>query len=86
MLETAIVTCSTSKGDLVFELYEKWAPHGYKQAVYLFESGFYNNLPFYRVQPGFLVQFGLSLDEPVPTIPDDLPGKFERGSLGFAGK
>ena len=33
-----------------------------ERTLALVEGGFFNNLPFFRMLPGFLVQFGISLD------------------------
>jgi peptidyl-prolyl cis-trans isomerase A (cyclophilin A) len=57
--ETALVKCSTSHGDVAMELYREWSPNGFDRAVSLYEQGFYNHSHFYRVIPGFLVQFGI---------------------------
>ena len=48
-----------TNGDFTVEVYPKWAPLGaarFKEAV---EAGVYNDAAFFRVLPGFVVQFGI---------------------------
>lgn len=48
----------TSKGDIVFELFEDEAPKTVSNFVYLTREGFYDGLTFHRVEPGFVIQGG----------------------------
>lgn len=50
----------TTKGDFVIEVHRDWAPLGADRFYNLVKNGFYNNESFFRVVPGFVVQFGLS--------------------------
>lgn len=50
----------TTKGDLVIEAYRKWSPLGVDRLYQLISSGFYNRCLLFRVEPGFVVQFGIS--------------------------
>lgn len=95
--EEAIIRCGTTKGDIVFHFYRPWSPNGYDRAVMLFEEHFYDHSHFFRVVPGFLVQFGISytqekdlLDVAHHSIPDDPPldppKPFERGFVSYAGE
>ena len=52
------VRITTSKGDIVFELYPDDAPKAVSNFVYLTEEGYYNGLTFHRVEPGFVIQGG----------------------------
>lgn len=52
------VTFSTQKGDIVFELYPKEAPMAVNNFIFLARQKWYDNNPFYRVVPGYLVQAG----------------------------
>jgi peptidyl-prolyl cis-trans isomerase A (cyclophilin A) len=94
--EEAIVTCATSKGELVLQFYRHWSPNGYDRAMTLFEQHFYDHSHFFRVVPNFLVQFGISYTQDKEliemshhTIPDDPqpdpPVPFEPGTISFAG-
>lgn len=48
----------TEKGAIKIELYEERAPISTKNFVSLIESGFYENMVFHRVVPGFVIQTG----------------------------
>jgi peptidyl-prolyl cis-trans isomerase B (cyclophilin B) len=48
----------TNKGDMRFRLYHKTAPMHATSTIYLTELGFYDNLIFHRVIPGFMAQGG----------------------------
>ena len=70
-------TFKTTKGTFAVEVHRAWAPHGADRFYNLVKAGFFNGDEFFRVVPGFVVQFGIS---PYPqvssawhaaTIPDD---------------
>lgn len=48
----------TSQGELTIELYDDVAPMHVTSTIYLTQLGFYNNLTFHRVIPGFMAQGG----------------------------
>jgi peptidyl-prolyl cis-trans isomerase A (cyclophilin A) len=50
----------TSKGDFVVEVTKSLAPLGATRFYRLVKSGFYDNQRFFRLVPGFIVQFGIS--------------------------
>ncbi|MFK7821466.1 MAG: peptidylprolyl isomerase [Planctomycetaceae bacterium] len=58
--ETFKVKFETSKGDFVVEVTRKWAPLGADQFYNLVKTGFYDDARFFRVLPGFVVQWGIS--------------------------
>ena len=53
-----MITIETNYGTIVFETYDSDAPNTVKNFVTLAEKGFYNNLTFHRVIPGFMIQGG----------------------------
>jgi cyclophilin family peptidyl-prolyl cis-trans isomerase len=50
----------TTKGDFVIEAYRKWSPLGVDRLYQLISTRFYNHCLLFRVEPGFVVQFGIS--------------------------
>ncbi|MGH7840633.1 MAG: peptidylprolyl isomerase [Candidatus Binataceae bacterium] len=52
------VTLETDRGNIVLELYPEVAPKTVANFEKLSKGGFYNNLTFHRVEPGFVVQGG----------------------------
>src|SRR5947207_3141249 len=51
---------TTTKGDFVVEVTRAWAPLGADRFYNLVKNGFYDGASFFRVVPGFVVQFGMS--------------------------
>src|SRR5216684_6353118 len=51
-------TIETDRGNIVIELYPAVAPKTVANFEKLSKDGFYNNLTFHRVEPGFVVQGG----------------------------
>jgi len=52
----------TSKGAFVIEVQRDWAPNGADRFYNLVKNGFYDNVRFFRVISGFMVQFGINGD------------------------
>jgi peptidyl-prolyl cis-trans isomerase A (cyclophilin A) len=52
----------TSKGTFVVMVNRAWAPNGADRFYNLVKNGFYDNVRFFRVIPGFMVQFGINGD------------------------
>jgi peptidyl-prolyl cis-trans isomerase A (cyclophilin A) len=52
----------TSKGVFVVEVTRDWAPNGADRFYNLVKNGFYDNVRFFRVISGFMVQFGINGD------------------------
>ncbi len=71
------VRFQTTKGEVVIQVHHAWAPRGADRFRELVKEGFYDGARFFRVVPGFVVQFGLNGDPKVNakwrkrTIPDD---------------
>jgi peptidyl-prolyl cis-trans isomerase A (cyclophilin A) len=86
-----LVKLETSCGDIVVKVRPEWAPIGAKRFRELVKIGFYDGCRFFRVAPGFVVQFGINGD---PTLNSrwaefgiqDEPVKVtnRRGTLTFA--
>lgn len=81
----------TSKGAFVIEVHRDWAPNGADRFYNLVKSGFYNDVRFFRVINGFMVQFGISGNPDLSTvwraarIPDDTVNESnQRGYVSFA--
>jgi peptidyl-prolyl cis-trans isomerase B (cyclophilin B) len=56
--KTYQVTMSTSKGDIVLELYPNYAPKTVNNFVFLAREGYYDGLTFHRVISNFMIQGG----------------------------
>jgi peptidyl-prolyl cis-trans isomerase A (cyclophilin A) len=56
---------STTKGDFVVRVNREWAPIGADRFYNLVKAGYYDDASFFRVIPGFVVQFGLGAN---PTV------------------
>jgi peptidyl-prolyl cis-trans isomerase A (cyclophilin A) len=89
--ESYRVEFETSKGNFAIEVTRAWAPLGADRFYNLVKSGFYNEARFFRVLPGFVVQFGLPGDPGVGSswrsarITDDSVTQSNRpGYLSFA--
>jgi peptidyl-prolyl cis-trans isomerase A (cyclophilin A) len=81
----------TSAGSFVVEVTRAWAPDGADRFYNLVRHGFFDGTRFFRVVPGFMVQFGLSGAADISarwreaTIPDDPVLQHNtRGTLTFA--
>jgi peptidyl-prolyl cis-trans isomerase A (cyclophilin A) len=68
--ETYDVKFTTSHGDFTVHVTRAWAPLGADRFYNLAKHGFFNNAGFFRVVPGFMVQFGLSADPKVNAVWD----------------
>jgi peptidyl-prolyl cis-trans isomerase A (cyclophilin A) len=60
------VDFDTSKGPVVIEVHRDWAPLGADRFYELVKSGYFDGGRFFRVVPGFVVQFGIA-GEPANT-------------------
>jgi peptidyl-prolyl cis-trans isomerase A (cyclophilin A) len=67
----------TTAGIFVIEVHADWAPRGADRFYNLVKNGYYDGCRFFRVVPGFVVQFGINGDPVIQrnwtdaTIPDD---------------
>src|SRR5580765_3660439 len=63
--ETYKVKFDTTKGTFVVEVHRDWAPNGADRFYNLVKNGFYDDVRFFRVISGFMVQFGIHGDPKV---------------------
>ena len=89
--DTYEVKFTTTKGDFVVQVTREWAPLGADRFYNLVQHGFFTDAAFFRLVPGFIVQFGLSADPAVnkvwrsANIKDDRVTQSNRpGTLTFA--
>ncbi len=85
------VLFDTSKGPFVVEVTRAWAPNGADRFYNLVKNGFYDNARFFRVLPGFMVQFGLNGNPAINRAwtnaripPDPVTQDNSRGTITFA--
>jgi peptidyl-prolyl cis-trans isomerase A (cyclophilin A) len=67
------VNLDTSKGPVVIEVHRDWAPIGTDHFLALVKAGYYDGDRFFRVVPGFVVQFGINGDPAVTAKWRDMP-------------
>lgn len=63
--DTFQVKFVTTRGDFTVTVNRAWAPIGVDRFYNLVKHHFYDNASFFRVVPGFVVQFGISAYPPV---------------------
>ena len=85
------VRFATTKGPFVVEATRAWAPRGADRFYNLVRAGYYDDVAFFRVIEGFMVQFGINGDPRVNTawqaaqIPDDpVTQSNRRGMVTYA--
>jgi len=85
------VLFTTTKGDFTVEVHRDWAPLGADRFYNLVKNGFFTNSAFFRVVPGFIVQFGLGPNPAVNKVwemaaikDDPVKTSNKRGTLTFA--
>ena len=62
------VTFKTTAGDFVVQVTRAWAPLGADRFYNLVKHGYFTDASFFRVVPGFVVQFGLSANPAVNKV------------------
>jgi peptidyl-prolyl cis-trans isomerase A (cyclophilin A) len=89
--ETFEARFDTTKGRFTVQVTRSLAPNGADRFYNLVKSGYFTDLGFFRVVPGFMVQFGIHGDPAVSAkwreanITDDpVKGSNTRGTLTFA--
>jgi peptidyl-prolyl cis-trans isomerase A (cyclophilin A) len=63
--DTFKVKFDTTKGAFTVEVTRAWAPNGADRFYNLVKSGYFKDIEFFRVVPGFMVQFGIHGDPKV---------------------
>ena len=89
--ETFKVRFDTTKGKFTVEVTRSLSPNGADRFYNLVRSGFFTDIAFFRVIPGFMCQFGIHGDPAVSAkwrdanITDDpVKGSNTRGTITFA--
>lgn len=89
--DTFQVKFDTTRGEFTVTVTRAWAPLGADRFYNLVKHHYYDNASFFRVVPGFVVQFGLSAYPPVSAAwqkadlnDDPVTQSNKRGSLTFA--
>jgi len=70
---TAVVECSTTAGNLTIDVRSAWSPLGSVQYLKLVEKNLFEDLPFTRVCPKYITQYGRKYREPHTPDPLGLP-------------
>jgi cyclophilin family peptidyl-prolyl cis-trans isomerase len=83
-----VATISTQKGEIVVDLDAGAAPQTVNNFVFLAREGFYDDLIFHRVEPGFVIQggdpTGTGTGGPGYTVPAEIELKHVRGAIAMA--
>lgn len=89
-----LATLHTNKGEIVLELFANLAPLAVNNFVFLAREGFYDNVTFHKVLPGFIAQSGdpsgtgfggpgyTFIDEIVEGLNFDIPGVLAMANAG----
>ena len=85
------VAVETSKGNFTIMARRDWAPKGVDRFYHLVRLGFFDEVRFFRVLPGFMAQFGMHGDPKVNTAwealrleDDPVKAENKRGMVTFA--
>ena len=89
--ETFRAVFKTTKGEFTIEAYRKWSPRGVDRLYQLITTGFYNQSLLFRVETGFLTQFGISPNyyanrfwDPKKLPDEPMLQKNQKGMISFA--
>lgn len=63
----------TTQGNFTIEVIREWAPLGADRLWHLLQTGFYNNNSIFRVQPEYVIQFGICDNPAVNSYWDKKP-------------
>lgn len=89
--EEYTVIFETTAGEFELTVYRDWAPRGADRFYNLVKNGYYNEQRFFRVVPGFVVQWGMSGDpeltkkwQAAQILDDPVKESNTRGRITFA--
>jgi peptidyl-prolyl cis-trans isomerase A (cyclophilin A) len=89
--ETFKAKFDTTKGTFVIEVHRAWSENGADHFYNLVKNGYYDGVKFFRVVPGFVVQWGIHGDPSIANkwlranIPDDaVKESNKRGFVTYA--
>jgi peptidyl-prolyl cis-trans isomerase B (cyclophilin B) len=71
------IAIKTTKGDIIAKLYPNEAPKTVANFLSLVEEGYYDDMVWHRVEPGFVIQTGNGPSR--PNIPDEVNSHKHRG-------
>ncbi|HSR70436.1 MAG TPA: peptidylprolyl isomerase [Acidobacteriota bacterium] len=60
-----LVRFTTTKGEFLVEAHRDWAPKGVDRLYNMVKIGYFEDIAFFRMVPGFITQFGLHGDPAV---------------------
>jgi len=85
------VAFETTRGRFVMRAHRDWSPLGVDRLYHLVKLGYYDGTRFFRVVPGFVVQWGIHGDSAVSAVwldrrlPDEpVRGSNRRGRVSYA--
>jgi peptidyl-prolyl cis-trans isomerase A (cyclophilin A) len=89
--DTYRVKLDTTAGPVVIQVTRAWAPLGADRFYNLVKNGFYDDVRFFRVIPGFMAQGGMNGDPAIQKVwgranfnDDPVKGSNTRGMVTFA--
>jgi peptidyl-prolyl cis-trans isomerase A (cyclophilin A) len=85
------VAFETTRGNFVVDVIRAWSPRGVDRFHELVNAGYFTDVAFFRVLPGFVAQFGMHGDPSVnrrwderPIADDPVVQSNKRGTIVFA--
>jgi peptidyl-prolyl cis-trans isomerase A (cyclophilin A) len=85
------VAFETTRGNFVVDVIRSWSPQGVDRFHELVSAGYFTDVAFFRVLPGFVAQFGMHGDPSVnkrwddrPIADDPVVQSNKRGTIVFA--
>ncbi len=85
------VAMETRTGPVTMMIRRHWAPIGVDRLHHLLQERYYDQARFFRIEPGFVVQWGLAADsamtarfKSLPLQDDSMVASNRRGTISFA--